>query len=226
MAGPRPCRRHPAAVPTVQALAVFVAVTMVYSLVPGPAVLLIVSRAMQYGTRIGAASVAGITTMNLLFIVLAALGVGVLVEGFPRLFLALQWVGAAYIAWLAIQTIRHPVAPAQLASAPAATARPRSLRAVWFEGVVVQGSNPKALLYLVAFLPQFVDAQAGPVATQMAVLCGIGTLVDVLVLAGYAWLGGRAVRWTTRPGAARAFAWTAGSLLLLAALGVSGIFQR
>ncbi|MGH8517238.1 MAG: LysE family translocator, partial [Panacagrimonas sp.] len=66
--------------PTVQALALFLAVTAGYSLVPGPAVLLIVSRAMLFGSRIGAAAVAGITTMNVGFIVFAALGVSVLVE--------------------------------------------------------------------------------------------------------------------------------------------------
>lgn len=215
---------------TLQALALFLAVTTIYSLVPGPAVLLIVSRAMLFGSRIGAASVAGITTMNVGFIVLAAFGVGVLVETFPRTFLAVQWVGAAYIVWLAIQTIRHPVTAEQIGAAQQApsggTAGPRSLRGAWLEGIVVQGSNPKAILYLAAFLPQFVDPAAGSVAVQMAVLCAIGTAVDVVVLAGYAWIGGRAVRWITRPGAAKAFAWTAGGLLMLAALGVSGIFQR
>ena len=60
----------------------------------------------------------------------------------------------------------------------------------------------------------------------MAVLCGVGTAVDVVILSGYAWIGGRAVRWITRPGAARTFSWIAGGLLMLAALGVSGIFQR
>lgn len=217
--------------PTLQALALFLAVTTVYSLVPGPAVLLIVSRAMLFGSRIGAASVAGITTMNIGFIVLAAFGLGVLVQTFPRTLLAVQWVGAAYIAWLAIQTIRHPVTAEQIGAAQvspssASGAPPRSLRGAWLEAIAVQGSNPKAILYLAAFLPQFVDPAAGSVALQMAVLCTIGTVVDVVVLAGYAWIGGRAVRWIMRPGAAKAFAWTAGGLLMLAALGVSGLFQR
>ncbi len=212
--------------PTFQALVVFLAVTAVYSLVPGPAVLLIVSRAMLFGPRIGAAAVAGITTMNIGFIFLAALGVGVLVETFPRVFLVVQWVGAAYIAWLAIQTIRHPVTAEQVAAANTGRAVRHSVRGTWLEGIAVQGSNPKAILYLVAFLPQFVDPASGSVASQMAVLCGVGTLVDVAVLAGYAWIGGRAVRWITRPAAAKAFSWTAGILLLLAAFGVSGIFHR
>jgi threonine/homoserine/homoserine lactone efflux protein len=189
--------------PTLEALALFLVVTAAYSLVPGPAVLLIVSRAMLFGPRIGAASVAGISTMNVGFIVLAALGVGVLVESFPSVFRAVQ-VRAVNLG----------------------TASPRSLRAAWLEGIVVQGSNPKAILYLVAFLPQFVDPGAGAVASQMAVLCTVGTVVDVAVLSGYAWIGGRAMRWITRPGAAEAFAWIAGGLLLLAALGVSGIFEQ
>lgn len=213
-------------VPSLQALALFLAVTTVYSLVPGPAVLLIVSRAMLFGSRIGAASVAGITTMNIGFVVLSALGVSVLVEAFPRVFLGVQWVGAAYIVWLAIQTIRHPVTVDQIGAAKDVKGKARSVRGAWLEAIVVQGSNPKAILYLAAFLPQFVDPAAGSVAVQMAVLCGIGTVVDVVILAGYAWIGGRAVRWITRPGAATAFAWTAGGLLMLAALGVSGIFQH
>lgn len=212
--------------PSLQALSVFLAVTAVYSLVPGPAVLLIVSRSMLFGTRIGTASLLGVTTMNIAYIGFAALGVGVLVEAFPRLFLAVQWGGAAYIAWLAVQTIRHPVTAEQIGGARVARTGPRSVRAAWVEGVAVQGANPKAILYLIAFLPQFVDPQRGSVAMQMAVLCGLGTAIDVVILAGYAWIGGRAVRWITRPGAARTFSWIAGSLLMLAALGVSGIFQR
>lgn len=217
---------HPLSLPTFQALALFLAVTAVYSLVPGPAVLLIVSRAMLFGSRIGAAAVAGITTMNVGFIVFAALGVGVLVETFPGVFLLVQWVGAAYIVWIAIQTIRHPVTAEQVGAAKADTATHRSVRGAWLEGIAVQGSNPKAILYLVAFLPQFVDPASGSIASQMAVLCAVGTVVDVAILSGYAWLGGRAVRWITRPGAAKAFSWIAGGLLMLAALGVSGIFQR
>lgn len=213
--------------PTLQALAVFLAVTAIYSLVPGPAVLLIVSRAMLFGSRIGAAAVAGITTMNVGFIVFAGLGVGVLVETFPRVFGVVQWIGAAYIVWIAIQTIRHPVTAEQVsATRVGANSNPRDLRSAWLEGIAVQGSNPKAILYLVAFLPQFVDPASGSTASQMAVLCGVGTLVDVAILSGYAWLGGRAVRWITQPGAARTFSWIAGGLLMLAALGVSGIFQR
>ncbi|MCC2657536.1 MAG: LysE family translocator [Panacagrimonas sp.] len=214
--------------PTLQALTLFLAVTAAYSLVPGPAVLLIVSRAMLFGSRVGAAAVAGITTMNVGFIAFAALGVGVLVEAFPSVFLVVQWIGAAYIVWIAIQTIRHPVTAEQVSAAhtPGVGATRRSLRATWLEGIAVQGSNPKAILYLVAFLPQFVDPGSGSVASQMAVLCGVGTVVDVVILSGYAWIGGRAVRWITRPGAARAFAWVAGGLLMLAALGVAGIFQR
>lgn len=211
--------------PTLQALALFLVVTAAYSLVPGPAVLLIVSRAMLFGTRVGVAAVAGVTTMNVGFIVLAALGVGVLVEAFPSVFLAVQWVGAAYIVWIAVQTIRHRVTAEQLSAANRAGGA-RSLRSTWLEGVAVQGSNPKAILYLVAVLPQFVDPDSGSIASQMAVLCAVGTLVDVVILSAYAWIGGRAVRWITRPGAARAFAWIAGGLLMLAALGVSGILQR
>lgn len=212
--------------PTLQALAVFLAVTAAYSLVPGPAVLLIVSRSMLGGSRVGAASVAGVTTMNLGFIVLAALGVGVLVETFPAVFHAVQWIGAAYIAWIAIQTIRHPVTAEQIGAAHVGRSTPRDLRGAWFEGIAVQGSNPKAILYLVAFLPQFVDPGSGSTASQTAVLCGVGTAVDLVILLAYAWIGARAVRWITRPGAATAFAWTAGGLLLIAALGVSGIFHR
>ena len=212
--------------PSIQALTLFLAVTAAYSLVPGPAVLLIVSRSMLFGPRVGAAAVAGISTMNVGFIVLAGLGVGVLVEAFPSVFLVVQWIGAAYIVWIAVQTIRHPVTAEQVRMTGSGAGTTRSLRATWLEAIAVQGSNPKAILYLVAFLPQFVDPESGSVASQMAVLCAVGTVVDVAVLAGYAWIGGQAVRWITRPGAARAFAWIAGGLLMLAALGVSGVFQR
>lgn len=198
----------------------FLAVTTVYSLVPGPAVMLVVSQAMTYGERAALRGVTGITAMNLGHCVLAALGLGLVVQAFPTAFRTVQWVGAAYLVWIAIHTIRNPVTAQRLEAA--AANRPARRRLFW-DAVAVQASNPKAILYLAAFLPQFVDPAKGAVGVQMGVLCLLGTFIDFPVLAMYGWLGGRAVRLATAPRAAKAFAWVAGLLLIGAAVGVSGI---
>lgn len=198
----------------------FLAVTTVYSLVPGPAVMLVVSQAMTWGERAALRGVTGISAMNLGHCVLAALGLGLVVQAFPAAFRAVQWIGAAYLVWIAVQTIRNPVTAERLNTAAAKL--PNRRRLFW-DAVAVQASNPKAILYLAAFLPQFVDPSRGSVGVQMGTLCLLGTLVDFPILAMYGWLGGRAVRLATQPRAAKAFAWVAGLLLLGAAVGVSGL---
>ncbi len=205
---------------SLELLGLFLVVTTVYSIVPGPAVMLTVSQAMSYGPRASLRGVAGIAVMNLAYCGLAALGVGLLVQSFPAVFKGIQWIGAAYLVWIAVQTIRHPVTAESLA---AAGARRPTGRLFW-DGVAVQAANPKAILYLAAFLPQFVDPALGHLGLQMFALCLIGTIIDVPVLAAYGWLGGRAVRLATRPVYANVFAWVAGLLLIGAAAGVSGLF--
>ncbi|HKY91961.1 MAG TPA: LysE family translocator [Nevskiaceae bacterium] len=192
--------------------------TTVYSLTPGPAVMLVVSQAMTYGERAALRGIAGIMVMNLAYCVLAALGLGIVVQAFPTAFQAVQWIGAGYLVWIAIQTIRNPVTAQRLEAAAAHPAR----RRMFWDAVVVQASNPKSILYLAAFLPQFVDPAKGSVGAQMGVLCLLGTIVDFPVLAMYGWIGGRAVRLVTEPRAAKAFAWAAGLLLLGAAAGIAG----
>jgi threonine/homoserine/homoserine lactone efflux protein len=182
--------------------------------------MLVVSQAMTYGERAALRGVTGITVMNLAYCVLAALGVGLVVQAFPAVFEAVKWIGAAYLVWIAIQTIRNPVTAQRLEAA--AAGHPARRRLFW-DAVVVQASNPKSILYLAAFLPQFVDPAKGSVGAQMGVLCLLGTVVDFPVLAGYGWLGGRAVRLVTEPRAAKTFAWVAGLLLIGAAVGISGI---
>lgn len=212
--------RRPSILPPTEKLLLFLAVTTVYSLTPGPAVMLVVSQAMTYGERAALRGVSGITAMNLAYCVLAALGLGIVVQAFPAAFQAVQWIGAGYLVWIAIQTIRNPVTVERL---EAAAAEHPARRRLFWDAVVVQASNPKSILYLAAFLPQFVDPAQGSIGTQMGVLCLLGTVVDFPVLALYGWLGGRAVRLATRPRAAKAFAWVAGLLLIGAAVGIAGI---
>jgi homoserine/homoserine lactone efflux protein len=106
-----------------------------------------------------------------------------------RLFTGLTFIGAAYLAWLGLRMIVTAARPQ-----PPAAAEPRSAEAVsgaLWKGFAVQASNPKAIAFFVALLPQFVDPRGG-VAAQVAILAVTSMAIEIVVLTLYVWLTGRA----------------------------------
>jgi threonine/homoserine/homoserine lactone efflux protein len=134
--------------------------------VPGPAVLYIVTRSVDQGRRAGLVSVLGIHTGSLVHVFAAMAGASAALAASAGAFTALKLAGAAYLVFLGIRrlTRRSPEAVDQLDP-------PRAeLRRVYGQGVVVQVLNPKTALFFLAFLPQFVEPSRGPVALQVGIL--------------------------------------------------------
>jgi homoserine/homoserine lactone efflux protein len=121
----------------------------------------------------------GINAGNLVYYALSALGLLAVIAASGAAFAVLKWAGAAYLAWLGASAIYASFRTAE--TNPQAAPGAASFR----DGLVVQLANPKALLYFLALLPQFIDP-ARPVAAQTAVLALIGCTVEMLVLGGYA----------------------------------------
>lgn len=159
-------------------LAVFVGVCLAVSISPGPAVFYIVARTLDQGVSGGFASMAGITLGGLVHVLLAAFGVAAAAAAWPASLWLLQVLGAAYLIWLGIRRVRADVSPQ--------AALPTESAAVIFrQGVVVNLTNPKTVLFLLAFLPQFVVEGASPVWQQLLILGITFIVVAGLTDAGY-----------------------------------------
>lgn len=207
----------------------FVAASLVLLVTPGPSVVFVVTRALALGRTAGLVSVLGLEAGLLLHVAATVLGLSALAASSPAV---LGWVragGVAYLVLLAVRELR-PLRGRSTSRSPSEERVPEPVaapawRPLFRDAFVVDVLNPQALLFLLAFLPQFVDAGRGPTSNQLlvlglvvvglAVVCDAGWVVGVtaLVAHGGPRLGAVA---RGRPGAVRLA--TGGVYLSLAAL--------
>lgn len=146
------------------AYVLFLGASLVLLLTPGPAVLYIVARSVEQGRLGGLVSVLGVGLGNFAHVVAAAIGVSALIAASAFAFSVLKYLGAAYLIWLGIRTLRAQVAPVAL------KIEGKPLRRLFSEGAVVAALNPKTALFFLAFLPQFISPAAGAVWLQILLL--------------------------------------------------------
>lgn len=200
-------------------LAFFITAT-VAALVPGPAVLYVAGQAMRHGAAKAVAANLGILSGNAVWFTASAVGLATLVAFASPVFVAIKWLGAAYLAWLGLCAWRDAVRGTS--DAPRIAAPVASSKRLWRQGVLLQLANPKAILFFTALLPQFVDP-ARAVAPQIFVLAVTSIASEFVVLAGYAGLAARggALLVTRRPRLVRASDAAAGTCLIGAGIGLA-----
>jgi threonine/homoserine/homoserine lactone efflux protein len=163
--------------PDATTFALFALACLAFLAIPGPSVFYIVTRSLVQGRRAGVTSMLGVQAGGLVHVVAAAFGVSALIASSAAAFTVVKYAGAAYLVFLGVRKllardIEEPLFVLDRAS----TAR------LFGHGVVVNVLNPKTALFFLAFLPQFVDPNAGPVAPQMLVLglllVSLGVLSD------------------------------------------------
>jgi threonine/homoserine/homoserine lactone efflux protein len=162
----------------------FCATETVLCFIPGPAVVFVVSVALAGGSRPGIAASLGVLAANAGYFALSATGIAAVIIASHELFTALKWAGAAYLAWLGLRMLFGRFRPG-------ATASPQVVRRALLRGVLVQGANPKALVFFVALLPQFIEPGAS-VAFQIILLGASSVVIELVVLALYVALAVRA----------------------------------
>lgn len=169
---------------------------------PGPTVLQIFAQAMSGDPRRPASLIAGSIVTNALMVAAVVLGVGALIMASQTAFTLLRWVGSAYLIYLGVHYWRLRAEPLA-ASAPFST---RPYEILFIQAALTSLTNPKGLVFYIAFLPQFVPAGADP-TTRIALLgatyIGLCVIADIgYALAGLACSGlllsRRAVRWRNR----------------------------
>ncbi len=191
-------------------LAAFAVLTAVTSVVPGPNMMFVMTQSVWRGSRGGLAALAGLEAGNLVWFVLAGLGLGALMQAAPLAFAGLTLAGALYLAWLGAKALRNAAYPAQ--TAPKAASRPaaHAMR----DGFAVAVGNPKSLVYVTALLPPFVD-MSQPMAMQLVVLAAVALSLDVVVSLAYIFAGNRLNAAISRPQVHRRLDLAVGTLFLL-----------
>ena len=177
-------------------LLAYTAACIAVIIVPGPSVTVIIANSLRHGMRAGlwtdAGTQAGLATM---LIVLAA-GLSTIVNHMGWIFDWLRLAGAAYLIWLGIKLWRGGGATSLTgASGDGAVRNGKGSRFFW-QGFLVLWSNPKALLFFGAFIPQFIDP-AGSALVQTLLLGLIFIIVAAVLDSCYALAAGRAGRWFT-----------------------------
>jgi len=205
--------------PETATLSLFVAAALTLLLIPGPAVLYIVSRSVEQGRLAGFVSALGIHTATLVHVLAASLGLSALLMSSALAFAVVKYLGAAYLIWLGLRKLLGSNGKRE--DMPAS---PRLSRLALFrDGFIVNLLNPKTALFFFAFLPQFVDVSRCQAVAQIAFLGLVFTGLGLITDGCYALAAGTAGQWLKRNRAYLRFErYISGTLLV--GLGVTAAF--
>ncbi|MCG9685060.1 homoserine/homoserine lactone efflux protein [Vibrio sp. Isolate23] len=157
----------------------YVVTAVVFSLAPGSGTVNSISNGLSYGTRKSLSAIAGLQIGLALHIVLVGAGIGALVAQSATAFTVIKWVGAAYLVWLGIQKWRDTSG-----LATATEGQSLSGKTLMRNAVLINLTNPKSIVFLVALFPQFIDP-AKDQLTQLVVLGVTTVVIDSIVMLGY-----------------------------------------
>jgi threonine/homoserine/homoserine lactone efflux protein len=178
---------HTARMPTGSTLLLFAGSSVALLVVPGPAVIYIVTRSLDQGRTAGILSMVGIETGTLSYALAAAAGLTGLIAASGAAFSVLKYAGAAYLLYLGARKL--------LIREQSQEVLPSARSGLVFRGLIVQLLNPKVAIFFLAFLPQFVDTSRGQIAVQILVLGIVFTLLAVLSDGAYVLLAGAVGGW-------------------------------
>jgi homoserine/homoserine lactone efflux protein len=183
---------------TLKTWLLFLVMETALSLSPGPAVFYVVSQGVRGGLRRTLPAAAGILSANAIYFALSATSLGALIATSGRFFVIAKWLGAAYLIYLGIKSLIDAGAGKRV-SLNGGTPQSGDRRRVYLGAVTLQLANPKALLFFLALLPQFIDTGRA-VIPQMLILAATSMIPELFILVGYGWLAHRAAHASARFG--------------------------
>lgn len=182
---------------TLKTWLLFLIMETALSLSPGPAVFYTVAQGVRGALRRTLPAAAGILTANGIYFALSATSLGAIIAASARFFTVAKWLGAAYLVFLGIKALRSASSMHAVALGENAAETERDLQDVYFGALTLQLANPKALLFFLALLPQFIDPTR-PVVPQMLILAATSMIPEFCILTAYGWLAHRAAHATAR----------------------------
>lgn len=174
----------------------FLLAAIMIAVTPGPGAVLSMSTSMRHGYWSALVAIIGLQVAILVHLVIVAVGFGALIAASETAFSIVKFIGAAYLIWLGVQKWCSPPVPVD---AERVTVRRRGL---FLQGLLVNLTNPKAIIFIGALVPQFIDLGRSQVEQYLliaATLC----LTDIVVMSAYALAAGRLGRWLSDPRAIR-----------------------
>ncbi len=192
----------------------FVVATIIMIALPGPSVLLTVAHSISFGWRPALATVGGATAGIAVQLVVAAVGLTSLLNVVADAFEWLRWAGAAYLVYLGIKQWRSAGEPVAVDTSSVSRTN------LFVQGVVITIPNPKSLVFIAAFLPQFIDA-ARPLGLQFTYIVPTFLVITFTVTSFWALAASKASGFLQGRRAFRAVLRTAGGLMIVAGAGLA-----
>ena len=174
-------------------LGLFIVASALLAVAPGPDVIYVLTRGISQGRKAGLAAAAGFATGCIFHTLLAALGIAALIRSSELAFDAVRYAGAAYLIWIGIQALRYRSAFSIEGASDA-----KALAAIYKQSVIGNILNPKVTLFFLAFLPQFVNSEAGGIAWQMALLGLVFMIITMIVFGAVAIFAAMIGDWVRR----------------------------
>lgn len=168
----------------------FILASIAIVIVPGPTVTVIIANSLRHGTRAGLANVFGTQAGLAIMLIVLAMGLELVIQAMGYLFDIIKLIGAAYLIYLGVRMLMNRSKLTQQADATP------QRKAFFWQGMLVIWSNPKALLFFGAFIPQFIDPSAS-ILLQTVILGATFMVVATILDGAYAVLAGQARHWLT-----------------------------
>ena len=165
-------------------LLAFIPAALALNLTPGADMMFCLGQGLRSGPRAAVAASAGISAGGMIHVTVAGLGLSAAIAAAPWAFDVIRWVGVGYLLWLAWGAFRNGyAAPGSL---------PKAARRAFGDALLVSLTNPKVILFVLAFIPQFVTPQAGSVLGQFLVFGAVLSVGGFVINAGVGLFAGRA----------------------------------
>jgi homoserine/homoserine lactone efflux protein len=174
----------------------FLLAAILIAVTPGPGAVLSMSTSMRHGYWSALVAILGLQLAILMHLVIVAVGFGALLAASETGFAVVKFIGAAYLIWLGVQKWRAPPLPVDAEQVPARRS------GLFLQGLLINLTNPKAIIFIGALVPQFIDPGRSQLEQYLliaATLC----LTDIAVMSIYALAAGRLGRWLHDPKAIR-----------------------
>lgn len=196
----------------------FIVATIIMIALPGPSVLLTVANSISFGWKKALFTVAGATMGIAVQLIVAAIGLTSLLNVIAEAFELLRWAGAAYLVYLGIKQWRCANAPQAIETSSVSQTN------LFVQGLVVTIPNPKSLIFIAAFLPQFIDATR-PIGLQFSIIVPTFLMITFTVTSAWAVAAGSARGFLQSQRAFQSVLRAAGGLMIIAGIGL-GLARR
>lgn len=197
-----------------ETLLLFIVTTVVVMISPGPAAITVTAEAASNGFKKSILVILGIATANIVFFILSATGIAAILIASHTIFTLIKWLGVAYLIYLGSRAIFSHSGPLSINLSKKNTVQPHK---IFLKGFIVEMSNPKALLYFSALLPQFIDISM-PIAPQLFILCSITIFIDISCYSLYGYLGFKSMSVGIKPTVIKFINRLAGCMLIFAGI--------